>query len=68
MTDPTPEEIEAAARASYEAWIAPVRDLEPSWGDLPESHRDRLRESTTAALAAAAAVRSGPPSEPQADT
>lgn len=47
MTNPT---LERAARAAYEAWIDDVRDLEPVWGDLPESHRDRLMDSMKAAI------------------
>lgn len=50
----TPDEREAAiekmARAAYENWIAPVRDLEPAWDDLPQSHVDRLVECQCAAL------------------
>lgn len=34
--------LEKAARAAYEKWIEDVRDLEPSWDELPQSHRDRL--------------------------
>lgn len=49
MTNPT---LERAARAAYEAWIDDVRDLEPAWDDLPESHRDRLVGSTRAMLMA----------------
>jgi len=42
--------LEKMARATYDKWIEDVRDLEPAWGDLPESHRARLIESTRAAL------------------
>lgn len=49
MTNPT---LERAARAAYEAWIDDVRDLEPAWCDLPESHRDRLIQSARAVLMA----------------
>lgn len=48
--------LEKAARAAYESWIDDVRDLEPSWCDLPESHRDRLTQSARAVLMA---VRDG---------
>lgn len=44
--------LEKAARAAYESWIDDVRDLEPSWSDLPESHRDRLIQSARAVLMA----------------
>lgn len=40
-------------RAAYENWIADVRGLEPSWSELPQSHKDRLRASLEAALASA---------------
>lgn len=51
MTSPSDDTVlEAAARAAYESWIAPVRDLEPRWEDLPESHQARLRESQAAAI------------------
>lgn len=42
--------VDAMARATYENWIAPVRDLEPAWDDLPQSHVDRLIECQQAAL------------------
>lgn len=40
------------ARVTYEAFIESVADLEPSWAELPESHRERLREATKAGLLA----------------
>lgn len=43
------ELIEAAAKAAYESWIEDVRALEPSWEELPSSHRDRMRRSIAAA-------------------
>lgn len=46
--------LERAARAQYEAWIEDVRDLEPSWDDLPDSHRFRLVESCRTVLMAVA--------------
>lgn len=42
--------VERAAKAAYENWIEPVRDLEPSWDSLPDSHRERLMDSQRAAL------------------
>ena len=44
--------LERAARAQYEAWIDDVRDLEPSWDELPESHKCRLVGSARAVLMA----------------
>lgn len=46
------EALERAARAAYEAWIDDVRELEPAWNDLPESHRHRLIQSARAVLLA----------------
>lgn len=48
----TTQALERAARAAYEAWIDDVRDLEPAWNDLPESHRYRLVQSARAVLMA----------------
>jgi hypothetical protein len=42
--------LETMARATYAKWIEDVRDLEPSWDDLPDSHRDRLIDASRAAL------------------
>lgn len=44
--------LEKIARAAYEDWIAEVQDLEEAWGDLPQSHKDRLMRSQRAALLA----------------
>lgn len=44
--------LEKAARATYAKWIEDVRDLEPEWDALPESHRARLIDATRAALLA----------------
>ena len=44
--------IERAAKAAYERFIEPVRDLELSWDDLPQSHRDRMIDSQRAAIEA----------------
>jgi len=43
------EITEEMVRAAYEDWIADVCDLEPSWEQLPQSHKDRLRRSLQAA-------------------
>lgn len=40
----------SAARKQYEAYIEDVADLEPSWDQLPESHKDRLIRSLACAL------------------
>lgn len=40
----------SAARKQYEAYIEDVADLEPSWDQLPESHKDRLVRSLACAL------------------
>lgn len=42
--------IERVARAAYEKFIEDVRDLEPKWDDLPQSHRDRMITSQRAAI------------------
>jgi len=34
----------------YDRWIEDVSDMEPSWSDLPESHKSRLAESARAAV------------------
>lgn len=44
--------LEKMARSTYAKWIEDVRDLEPAWDDLPESHRARLIDATRAALMA----------------
>lgn len=44
--------VERCAKAAYEAWIAPVRDLETEWDDLPRSHIERLMDAQRAAIAA----------------
>lgn len=49
---PVGEVAERMAKAAYEDWISDVRDLEESWEDLPQSHRDRLVKSQEAALSA----------------
>lgn len=46
------EMVEKAAKAAYERFIEPVRDLEPTWDQLPQSHRDRLIDSQRAAIEA----------------
>lgn len=46
------EMIERAARAAYECWIEPVRDLEPAWDALPESHKQRMYDSQRKAIEA----------------
>lgn len=63
----SPDQMEAVARAAYEDWIAPVRDLEPSWDDLPRSHIDRLVDCQRAALDAALPVIIGAVLERAAD-
>ena len=44
--------LEKMARATYDKWNEDVRSLEPSWNDLPESHRARLIDASRAALLA----------------
>jgi len=45
-----PSMVEKVARAAYEKFIEAVRDLEPSWEGLPQSHRDRLIDSQRSAI------------------
>lgn len=44
--------LEKMARATYAKWIEDVRDLEPAWDALPESHRARMIDASRAALEA----------------
>lgn len=48
MTEPSM--VEKMARGAYEKFIETVRDLEPSWDGLPQSHRDRMIDSQRAAI------------------
>lgn len=51
--EPDDAMVEAASREAYEEFIRDVRDLEPAWEHLPQSHRDRIFGSQRAALQAA---------------
>ena len=53
---PTDAQIEAAAKAAYKNWTEPVQCCEPTWDELPESHKQRLYDCQKAALTAAAEV------------
>jgi hypothetical protein len=41
---------EAVAASHWAEYIAGVEELEPSWGDLPEEHRVRMRSAAQAAI------------------
>jgi hypothetical protein len=43
---------EHVARIHYERYMEPVRDLELSWDDLPQEHRDRMIDAQQAAISA----------------
>ena len=42
--------LEKMARATYADWIKDVRDLEPSWDDLPPDFTSRMIDASRAAL------------------
>lgn len=46
--------IEAMAKAAYDEFVGPMRVIEPAWEILPDSHRNRMMESMSAALLALA--------------
>lgn len=43
---------ELVARAHYEEYMRGVEDLEPSWDDLPDDHKDRMLGAMDAAIKA----------------
>ncbi len=46
--------VERATLAAYDAFFeGQIGCCEPSWDELPDSHKDRMRRSIRAALAAA---------------
>lgn len=47
------EALDVGAKAQYEHYLGEARDLEPTWADLRESQRERMRTSFAAGVVAA---------------